>query len=351
MYIVWLFFVFATTSSGANISQWIAGWSQWDASWYERIFHEGYRSYPRMLVFPPLFSWLIGPLGSLIGSFTTGALVINLAAFFAAGVLLTRIAAREFKVNATAFFAFYLSAPAAYFAFAPYSDALFLCAFALALHLALRDPKSFSLKERIGAWGLMFAIPWLRLTGYALCAWVLGRRWFAAGTLVALAAWLAFNHAIAGDPLHFLKAQELFTMPQGNFLDGLIYTVRNIVPGRDASGAIEWTSWLQFIALPLLYLTLILATAVWFAMKRRWILGLTLVAITLFSHNQSFWRSAVRYDLPVLSFVAIPLLSLAEDKRREVRLPLQALFAVLVVASLVAQVYFARLFRTGAWAF
>lgn len=350
LYIVWLVMIFALTSGFADPQAWLSSWSQWDAEWYQRIWLDGYpRSDPRALVFPPGYSLIVGSIASFFGlGFHVAAILINSVTYFFAGVLISEVLSRQFRLSPISVFVFVLSSPAAYFIFSAYSDSLFCFILWLLLFLAVRCQPTRG--RVILQTGLLLLAPWIRLTGYALASWLLLRRWRALAVLVSLLACFALNWQIAGDPLYFLKAQRLFFMPEGSILDGARYTFSGLVsfPGFDLAA---FTPYMQFHLLPSLYFGAISASALWLALKREWLLLLTVIAVLLVSHNQSFWRSAVRYDLPVLPIIMVPVMSSFHLSTKSFRFLGRFIFICLIVVQFLLQIYFARLFKSGQWAF
>ncbi len=344
-YVGWLTaLALATGIMDEGFAAWADAWIKWDAHWYARIWQEGYpKADPRTLVFPPGYPALIGSISTLTGlSFHAAALAVNVLAYFAFAVLAAELMAFLWRVPGIAVFVFSLSAPAAYFVFAAYSDTVFALWMWLLLCVALGFPRSTRAAYLTEA-ALLLCAPWLRLTGYALAAWLVLKRWTALAVLLSLAGWLALNFVLGGEPLYFLHAQKLFLMPEGNILDGVKHTFAGLMnpPGTD------WMSYLQFHLLPALYFAAFIAIGVWACLKKQPLIGVTVLAILVFSHNQSFWRSAVRYDLPLFPVLCVPLLMI----RGRGRLIAHGVFAAIVLAQLVLQMRFAAIFKAGGWAF
>lgn len=374
LFLLWVVMIWLATHSLTinewNFSlTWLNDWKRWDAEWYERIWSDGYTRDRRALAFPPGFPWLAGSFSLLTSiPFHRASTLVNLAAYFAAGVIATETLNERFKLSRASIFTFFLASPTGYFAFAPYSDAVFMTLFWIAIRLGLQRPSHLSWKEKILAGMTFFIMPWMRITSYSLISWVLLRRWYTLSLLVSFGCWMGLNATIAEDPLYFLDAQKVFAMPEGNLIDGLRSATSNFIPSKESLQ--EPTPWLQFHFLPLILLGLILATAVWLAFKREWLLALTLISVAAFSHNQAFWRSVLRYDLPLWVFLTLPLLtpsgdtpsqSHSQNSRRDTlsallhvpsgRRIVMASYWFLVLAGFLLQVYFARLFRSGLWAF
>ncbi len=351
IYLLWTLLVFyATRRAGGQGESWLSGWQHWDARWYEQIWREGYpKADPRTLVFPPGYPFAVGVLSRLFSrSFLATAVTLNLAAFFASAVLISEWFSRKFVISGYLLFLFVLSAPAAYFAFTAYSDVLFMLLLWVLLWLALRAEAPRGHSSAIAQSCLLFVLPWIRLTGYALASWLFARRVAALSVLVSLALWLGLNRVIAGNAFYFVRAQELFAMPQGNFFEGLADSLVHL--GSDW-GARHVMIWLEFGFLPLFYLGALAAAAIWLAKMREGLLALTVLSILALSYNQGIWRSVVRYDLPLAPVLCLPLLVMAEGEPRMAAYFARAAFYALILGQFSLQIYFARIFHAGGWAF
>ena len=227
-FLAWAALIFVTTG-GRSDPSWLSNWQRWDARWYEQIWLHGYpASDPRTLVFPPGYPLVTGVLSRLFfRSFLGTGIFVNLIALFAAATLISEWFARKFSVSPLVVFLFVLSSPASYFAFTSYSDLLFMFLLWLVLWLAVSPMAMPGRKGLIARAVLLFVLPWIRITGFALASWLLDRRVVAVSVLGSLALWLGFNEMIAGSPFYFLHAQELFAMPSGNLKHGCANDNRN----------------------------------------------------------------------------------------------------------------------------
>ena len=339
-------------TDGVSDRSWLADWERWDAKWYAQIWREGYPAAdPRALVFPPGYSFAVGFFAKLLSTpFFGTAIVLNLIAFFATAALISDWFLRKFGINSYSSFAFILSAPAAYFAFTAYSDVFFMLLLWVALWFSLADLHLSRAKRLIVQASMLLVLPWLRLTGYALVSWLLVGRVGGIAVLGSLGLWLGFNQWIAGSPFYFLHAQKLFLMPKGNFFQGLSYSFKQLIGYDFHAGNIE--DWLQFCSLPMFYLVALTATAIWLLRKREGLLAITVLSVLLISHNQAFWRSAVRYDLPLMPMLCLPFLVASGSRSQPISyLSKTAVFLVLLAGQFALQFYFARIFHSGGWAF
>jgi len=354
---IWFALLFVLTG-GLTGLPWIAGWHRWDSTWYVRIWKEGYTSDPKMMAFPPGYSWIIGPVSDLVGSFDLASLIVNSVAFLTAGILATEFICSRYAVSSTRFFIFFLSAPVAFYTFSVYSDAVFLLVFWTSLVVASKDPATMSPSEKWRAAVLLFFVPWIRLTGYALLIWTLFRRWFAFSVLATLTLWLSANAYFYGDPLHFLHIQQAFIMPKGSFLDGLSEACVSIfVINPYRFPRVDGHFWLQVAVFPVSSMILLFFTAGWFVRKKEFLIAATILAVMLFSRNQAFWRSVFRYDWPLMPLIAVPLLIEWDSARSSthMRAWLQFLrrtaFWILTGVCFLIQFEFAMRMHLGYWTF
>jgi hypothetical protein len=194
---------------------------------------------------------------------------------------------------------------------------------------------------------LIVAAPWIRLTGYFFLAWLILKKWKYSLVLFSLGCWLLLNTYIAGDPLYFLKAQQLFLMSEGGIIKGFTASLKAVAGiGQQKISML----WIQCYLLPLGYFLVLIATGIWLSIKRQWLLAIALFAVLLMSHNQSFWRSAVRYDLSLIPMIAVPLLVWAGSHRTMKRLSLAA-FIGMIGFQFYCQYRFHLIFHAGGWAF
>jgi hypothetical protein len=105
-------------------------WHRWDAVHYIQIARDGYGTEPEnrfLIVWPPLYSWLTRAAGALVGDMHLAGLVVSLASYGGASVLLYRLVALDFPERVAFRTVLYLGIfPTAYFLHAAYSEALFL---------------------------------------------------------------------------------------------------------------------------------------------------------------------------------------------------------------------------------
>lgn len=350
LFTAWLILLFIYTWNLGSVADWVASWYSWDAQWYEKIWSQGYQADLRALAFPPVYSLVVGSFQWITGfSFGTSALLINVCALFGGATILTEFLSRRYRINNVLLFIFLLSTPTLYYVFMVYSDALFFFSFALALTWMDRTPQKKS-TTWILLGPLLMILPWIRITGYALLSWVLTRHRTALLLLLPLAGWLGFNWHLTGDPLHFLHIQKKFAMPSGHFFDGLFYAweqLSNGLPDEDR----HWI-WVSASLLPFISLMLLLAATIWFAWRRDWFLAITILAIAIMSRNQLFWRSALRYDLPLYPFIAVPLLTWMNSSSPRLKKGLAVLlFALLLVGGFGLQLYYADIAHNRGWTF
>lgn len=101
--------------------------ARWDAVWYLDIVHHGYGALPARTAFFPLYPLLTGAAGIVVGSDLVAGILVSLAAFGAALVLLHRLALIEVgAAPARAAVLLLAFSPMAFFFSAVYTESLFL---------------------------------------------------------------------------------------------------------------------------------------------------------------------------------------------------------------------------------
>ncbi|MEN8719683.1 MAG: hypothetical protein ABF296_05410 [Oceanococcaceae bacterium] len=336
---------------------WHRNWYRWDADSYEAIWASGYLAKPHLIAFPPLFSLLSGSLASLTTlPFHIAAMALNAACVLASTWLLTRIISAQFGLPAGFSVAALMTAPAAYFLLASYSDALFLYVFLHIMWLVGKNPRQLSRGEHVLLLLLLFCAPLVRVTGAVFVLLLLLGRWQALAAGAGGMVWMSLNHSLTGNALAFMEIQSLFGMPEGHLLDGARDAWQGLVSASAASlGDLGW--WQRHL-LPCLALGLALPLLLWLAWQRQWAWLIVITALILVSHNQAFWRSVVRYDLPLWPLLPLPWVALwqhwqADAPRRPLVLSLApaALIAGLLLVGGVLQFINAQLFLRGGWTF
>jgi hypothetical protein len=378
IFLLWIAWVFFATNDShfGNVSQWVAGWQNWDALWYMRIWKEGYGSDLNMLAFPPGYSWLVGATSwSLHLPFAVTATIINLSSLFVGYIVASETLSARFNISRRKIFFLQIVSPTGFYAFSVYSDSVFYCLFWCALALALDQTTQATFQKKLASALLFLFIPWIRITGFTLLIWSLLKRRLSLFVLPSLALWFLINQKIGGSPFQFVKAQSAFAMPPGFFWDGLSYHIHDLLhlPDWASNNGINGWFWLQITVLPLLSLAILLLTSVWFAFNGEWLITVTILAIALFSRNQAFWRSVLRYDWPLMAFVGAALLNATKgngngngNKKmppgtktyfilrvgQKIKLKFyNALYYVYVLVAFVIQTAFAYRLHQGQWTF
>ncbi len=356
LYLAWLLFLFWQTGGFAHPDMWLRQWvERWDAKWYEQIWRIGYpKEDPRTLVFPPGYPTVVGIVSYLANiHFFTAGLIINSFSFGIACVLATECLAQRLRIKSRVLlFAFMLSSPTAYLVFPAYSDPLFTAILWAALYVALLKPfgRYNSLVEML----LLLVMPWVRLTAYGLVSWLLLGRRSALALLCSLAVWMLMNVKIAGHAMYFKEAQHLYNLPRGNFFNGFLgayYWSLDIFKKSLDSFDLA-VGYLQFGFLPLMYFFLLCLVGGWFALKKEWLISITVLSIVAISHNRAFWLSEMRYDLPIMLCLGAPLFYIIQSTSSKfIRLFIWVLICAFAIIQLHWQVLFANQMAKGQWAF
>jgi hypothetical protein len=140
-------------------------WQRFDALHYTRIAAEGY-AHPEDSVFPPLYPWLMGGLGELLGgthaAYLAAGILISNAALLGLLILLHHVGSQLLgPQHAPRLLLYFVLFPTGFFLFAPYTESLFLLLTLAALWLAFEDKLPLA-----GLLGLLAALT--RLTGWVL---------------------------------------------------------------------------------------------------------------------------------------------------------------------------------------
>jgi hypothetical protein len=348
LYFVWLLALWALPQGPAESFAWFDNWIKWDAHWYEKIWSIGYKGENIIsLVFPPAYAYTVGIFSKIsFLNFHHAAIAVNVIAFFFGIRFASEVLARRLRVNPLLIFLFGLSSPASYFVLSAYSDSVFLLILWAAVYTALFiNGRRGLVIESV----LLLIAPWFRLTGYALFSWILLRRWSALSILVSLAGWFLLNDYLTGEWNYFLETQKKFVMPEGDFIEGARLAFSGLLPLKLDQPAEVLNPYLQFNLLPTIYFVSLIVTGFYLAVRKEWLLSLTLFSILAISHNQSFWRSVVRYDLPLAPILGGVIL--LEYERIRPRFIGNLLFGFIIGVQFFLQIYFAQLFKAGQWAF
>lgn len=257
-----------------------------------------------------------------------------------------------------------ISNPVGYFAFTAYSDMLFFALFMATVALALwTSPRReiwglppLSIQgERLARINLVLLIalaPWVRLTGGAFAAWIFLKRKEALAAVISVAGFIGYNWFKTGDPFFFLLGQQAFMMPDGGLLKGLETSLRILGAFFDGTAYLGGELFLyafNFGILTLTALGLSIGLVGWLWRQKEYELACLIFAIVLVSHNQAFWRSTVRYALPMYSlFLCMLWANPALNRPTLIR---QITSGIFIALALTIQVFYARLFHAGAWAF
>lgn len=193
--------------------------ARWDAVWYLRVAHSGYRESEARAAFFPLYPLLVRalatPFGASPAALLTAAYLVALAAFLGALTLLHKLVTLELG-RQLAWPALLLLAvfPAAFYFGAPYAESLFLLLSVGAFYAARTDHWAWvgvcaALAATTRNSGVLLMLPLLiiwwgsRRPDLRNAAWLLL-------TPLGLAAFAAYLGITEGDPLRFVHAHEIW---------------------------------------------------------------------------------------------------------------------------------------------
>lgn len=192
------------------------GWTSYDAGWYLTIARHGY-AHAHSQAFFPLYPLLVRLLADLGLGYVPAGIVVSLACFLGAAVLLYELAAQALDAKAALWAVTFLSiAPTSFFFQAIYSESLFLLLSVALFFFAQR--RRWLLAGLMGLLatltrntGVVLAVP-LALFYLQSIGWQ-WRRVRAGGLSVALvfgglAAYMAYLWSAYGDSLLFLRNQR-----------------------------------------------------------------------------------------------------------------------------------------------
>lgn len=382
-HLLWLALIYVMTDGlSLGTFAWIQSFNQWDARWYASIGMNGHGFLPQTFVFAPGHSWISGSITELffqalrafdfrpkwVDVFSCVSLVLNFFCFAAANSILVALASRRFQqpfISRKRLWLLALSNPVGYFALTPYSDMVFYLITMMTLLLVLiTSPQASAwglngLQESHGRkakWALattLFVAPWFRLTGFAFAVLGLLKRKEVLASAIGLISFLTYYKIRTGDPMFFLMAQSVFQMPEGHLLDGLWYALKVFGQGLDGlavQGYDYFIYWIDFGLLPIFVFFVSLGFSVWSWKKGERELSLLILGITLISHNQAFWRSTVRYALPVYPMLSWMWLQYRAPWFNRLR-GQEILTGLAVGIGFFLQIFYCRIFQSGGWAF
>lgn len=349
LFLVWFGLIFYFTFNEPTVLEWLNGWNRWDSLNFEKISVTGFTE--RFLIaYPPIYTLTVSFFSKLLGiSFPHAGFLVSMVSFFLSGVLSCHLIGRRMAIPDKWLFVFYLSSPVAYFAFSAYSDCFFNLFLWILLFVTLERHRTEFTKAIESV--LFFILPFIRTTGFSLLALICARRFTAFWVLPSLGFWFLYNYMIMGSPFAFLEAQKLALMPEGGFIAGFKYSWGNYFHSTAVQNNVDHMTWLQFHVLPVTYLLLLLACSVFLFIRNERVFAFAVLGICLISHNQSFWRSVVRYDYPVMVLLITPILDATFRKPKIFKY--LGLLILLLFSGLqfYLQVLFANTFQAGGWGF
>lgn len=209
-------------------------WNRWDGPHYLDIARHGYRATGEnrlILVFYPLYPWLVRLFAVFIRNTLVSAFVVSTLASLAAAVALVRLAAIDYSQDLALGAVWFLFIfPTSYFLHTDYTEGLFL-ALVITSFLAARRDRWFSASV-LGAFAALthpngiLLLP--ALGADAVCRFRRTRRfevrWLWLGVMpVGFAVYVFLNYHVTGDPLAFMSIEK------GHWFHSLVTPWRGIL--------------------------------------------------------------------------------------------------------------------------
>ena len=322
-------------------------WLRWDTVHYVDIARGGYGTDPErefLIIWPPLYPWLIRAFQWLPGSFLGAGLFISFVSYLAAIVGLFRLVGLDFRRDTAMRAVIYISIfPAAYFFHAAYTEALFL---------ALVVWSFLSARRGNWAWAGLFAglASFTRITAFGLAPALvfeyLLQREFRLRRIRADALWLLLvplgfgaylwvNQAVYGTPFAFLEMAEA----RNHKVLSAPWVGAEAVWGSGLGDGARRTLTVSVSEVVSGVLTGLLALYAFARMRTSYAIYLFLSWAT-FAFT-SFWASTTRYILPL--FPVFILLSVWGERR--------TLHWAICMSFGMTYTLLLALFVRGAWAF
>lgn len=294
-------------------------WNRWDTIHYLHIARDGYGSDPareRLIVWPPLYPWLIRGLGPLVGGHLHAGLLIAFASYLGAMVVLYRLVALDFPERIAQRTILYFSIfPTSYFLHAAYTEAPFTLMVVGAFYSARRG--KWALAGTLTALAALTRVTWVALlpallieylhqTGFRLRLIRPDVLYLLLG-FVGFAVFLAINQAVFGSPLAFLEmARKVnykeFSAPWVG-MNGVIGLAQKSSPSRFITiGVFEVTAGLGA-----------LFAALWCVIRMRASYATFMLASWFILGFNSFWLATARYLVPL--FPVFVMLALWGERR------------------------------------
>jgi hypothetical protein len=195
-------------------------WHRWDAVHYIQIARDGYSTDPEklfLIVWPPLYPWLVRAFGTVVPDIHLAGLVVSLVSYVGATTLLYRLVAQDFPERVAARTVLYLAIfPTAYFLHAAYSEALFLLLVLGSFYAARRERWAWA-----GALGALATFT--RITGFGLIPallveYLIQKRFrlreiradvlYLALVPLGFGVYMLVNYVVLGDAVAFLEIAQ-----------------------------------------------------------------------------------------------------------------------------------------------
>jgi Gpi18-like mannosyltransferase len=328
-----------------GIRGWFELWNRWDALNYQKIAQFGYSATGEMqplLVFYPLYPWLIRLVAFITRDYLAGAFIISTFASLVTAIVLLRLVELDYsKELAQRAVWFLFIFPTSYFLHIGYTESLFLMLTLGSIYLARKD--RWALAGVFGAFACLtrpngvILLPVLAVEA-AEQFWTT-RRWRWQWLWIAVpgfgfAGYLMLNHYVTGNAFAFVTLQKQFFFKSlASPLTG-INTAVGAVSRAPAEAEMVGMQELIFIMLGLVctifsWVKLRLSYSLW--MTGNWLIFVSV----------SFVLSVPRYTLTM--FPIFILFSMLAERR--------VWLGVITVWSIIYFSFFSSVFAWGRWAF
>jgi len=322
-------------------------WKRWDTLHYIHIARDGYgtdEARQRLIIWPPLYPWLMRGLGPLVGGHLHAGLLIAFASYAAAMLLLYRLVALDWPERIARRTILYFSIfPTSYFLHAAYTEAPFVLMVVGAFYAARRG--HWGVAGALGGLAALTRVTWVALLPALLLEYLVQKRFRLRSVRpdvlylllmpLGFAVFLAVNYAVYGNALEFLEMARKVNSKQVSApwvgMERVIGLGRASTPSRFVTiGVFEPIAGLAA-----------LAAALWCVVRMRASYAAYMVFAWVILGFNSFWLATARYLVPL--FPGFVMLALWGERRN--------VHTALCVVFLMTYTMLMTLFVRGWWTY